>query len=51
MRLTQTYTDTLSQVYQAPSQTLGKALGVAEHAVRVFTDSEVRSSIMLQLSK
>jgi len=50
-RLTQGYADALLTLYAGPAEALGRALGVAEHAARVFTESEVRASIMLQAAR
>jgi phosphoglucan,water dikinase len=37
--------------YPRPAQQLGEALGVPHHMHQIFTESEIRASLMFQLSK
>jgi len=49
-RLTQSYTDGLLAVLPETANALGKALGIREEQVQVFTEAEVRASVVFQLS-
>ena len=51
MRLTAGYTDALLEVLPRPADQLGHALGVSDWVARTFTEGEVRSSLVFQLSK
>ncbi|KAI8466100.1 MAG: pyruvate phosphate dikinase [Monoraphidium minutum] len=51
LRLTEGYTDTLLSVLPQRAEQLGAALGVEDWVVRTFTEGEVRSSLVFQLSK
>lgn len=51
LRLTTGFTDALLGVLPRPASQLGTALGVGDWAVRTFTEGEVRSSLVFQLSK
>ncbi|KAK9842786.1 hypothetical protein WJX74_002436 [Apatococcus lobatus] len=50
-RITQVYTDTLLSLFPERATTLGKALGLEIERVQVFTEAEVRASMVFQLSK
>lgn len=50
-RLAEGFTESLIAMFSEPSRTLGRALGVAEYARSIFTEAEVRASVVFQLSK
>jgi phosphoglucan, water dikinase len=51
LRLTEGFTDALLGVLPERAAKLGHALGVEDRVVRVFTEGEVRASLVFQLSK
>jgi phosphoglucan,water dikinase len=50
-RLTSDWTEQMLATYPRPAHQLGQALGVPHHMHEIFTESEIRSSLMFQLSK
>ncbi len=50
-RLTESFTETLLDLFPTVAQRMGHALGVEEYVVNVFTESEVRASTVFQLSR
>jgi phosphoglucan, water dikinase len=50
-RLAENYTDGIVALFAKQAQMLGHALGVVEHAVRVFCEAEIRGHLVFQLSK
>ena len=50
-RLAENYSDRMMALFPERVEKLGRALGVAEHAIRVFCDAEIRAHIIFQLSK
>ncbi len=50
-RLAESYTDRISTLFQSRVQELGPALGVADHAVKVFCEGDVRGHVVFQLSR
>lgn len=50
-RLSETYCNRILKLFPAKAERLGRALGVAEHAVRVFSEADIRSHPVFQLSK
>jgi hypothetical protein len=49
--LAEDYSDRTLALFPERVEKLGRALGVAEHAIRVFCDAEIRAHIIFQLSK
>lgn len=50
-RVAESYSDRLLALFPPRVETLGRALGVDERAIRVFCDAEIRSHLVFQLSK
>ncbi|KAK9806472.1 hypothetical protein WJX73_000758 [Symbiochloris irregularis] len=50
-RLTQAFTDALLAVLPERADTLGRALGIEDERIQVFTEAEVRASVVFQLSR
>lgn len=50
-RLIDEYSEALLQIFPPKVETLGKALGIPENSVRTFTEAEIRSGIIFQVSK
>jgi phosphoglucan,water dikinase len=50
-RMTHSYTESLLEVFPDRVNKLGKALGIEEERLKVFTEAEVRASLVFQLSK
>ncbi len=50
-RLAESYTDRINGLFPPRAQEIGRALGVAEEAVRVFSEGDVRGHVIFQLSK
>ncbi|XP_021907262.1 phosphoglucan, water dikinase, chloroplastic isoform X1 [Carica papaya] len=50
-RLTEEYTEALLQIFPQKVQILGKAFGISENTVRTFTEAEIRSRVIFQVSK
>ncbi|KAK9806719.1 hypothetical protein WJX72_000486 [[Myrmecia] bisecta] len=50
-RITHTYTDAMLEVFSARANQIGRALGLQDERVSVFTEAEVRASVVFQLSK
>ena len=50
-RLAETHSQQVMALFAARAQRLGRALGVADHAIRVFGEAEVRSHLVFQLAK
>jgi phosphoglucan, water dikinase len=51
LRLAETYTHKILSLFPERSERLGRVLGVGRLAIRVFTESEIRSHPVFQLSK
>ena len=51
MRLTASYTQTLLDSLMSPAETLGGALGLEPERAKFVAESEIRSSVVFQLSK
>lgn len=51
LRFMHEFSDALVDVYGRRSHALGEALGISKHAVDVFAEAEVRSSITFQASR
>ncbi|CAL8462111.1 g1642 [Coccomyxa elongata] len=50
-RLTQGYADAMLAIFPERAATLGSALGLEPERVTVFTEAEIRASVVFQLSK
>jgi phosphoglucan, water dikinase len=50
-RLAEDFSDRILALFSQRANKLGRALGVAEHALRVFCDAEIRGHLIFQLSK
>jgi phosphoglucan,water dikinase len=50
-RLAERYSEQVISSLLSKADKLGRALGVAEHAIRVFSEAEIRSHSIFQLSK
>src|SRR5260370_25602646 len=50
-RLAEDFGDRVVALFSARAETLGRALGVAEHALRVFSEADIRGHIVFQISK
>jgi phosphoglucan,water dikinase len=50
-RLAEDFGDRVIALFSARADKLGRALGVAEHAIRVFCEADIRSHIVFQISK
>ena len=50
-RLAEDFSDRITALFPPRVEKLGRALGVAEHAIRVFCDAEIRAHLVFQLSK
>jgi phosphoglucan,water dikinase len=50
-RLAETYTDRINRLFPPRVEALGRALGVLEHAVKVFSEGDVRGHVVFQLSR
>lgn len=51
MRLSESYRDKILTLFPEKAKKLGQALGVAEHAISVYADADIRSHPVFQLSK
>jgi phosphoglucan,water dikinase len=50
-RVAETYSEQVISALLSRAEQLGRALGVAEHAIRVFCEAEIRRHLIFQLSK
>ena len=50
-RLADAYSDRAMSLFQARAARLGRALGVAEHAIQAFVEGDIRGHVVFQLSK
>ncbi len=50
-RVAEGYADRVANVLQPPVATLGRKLRVAEHAIGVFCEADIRANVVFQLSK
>ena len=50
-RLAEDYSDRVMAFFPKRVEQVGHALGIAEHAIRVFCDAEIRTHLVFQLSK
>jgi len=50
-RLAESFSECVIALLVSGAEQLGRALGVAEHAIRVFCEAEIRSHLIFQLSK
>ena len=50
-RLAEDFSDRITALFPPRVEKLGRALGVAEPAIRVFCDAEIRAHLIFQLSK
>ena len=51
LRLSGEYTDTVLTIFPARVETLGRKLGVAEDAIKFFSEGDIRGNLVFQLSK
>ena len=50
-RLAEAYCNDILSLFPEKVERLGRALGVAEHAIRVFSEADIRSHLVFQISK
>ena len=50
-RVAENYSDRITSLFPALVEQLGRALGVAEHAIRIYCEAEIRSHLSFQLAK
>ncbi|KAK4481272.1 hypothetical protein RD792_012156 [Penstemon davidsonii] len=50
-RLTEEYSEALLHIFPTKVQILGKAFGIPENTVRTYTEAEIRSGVIFQVSK
>lgn len=50
-RLADDYTEKVLTLFPESVEKLGRALGVAEHAIKVFCEADIRGNLVFQLSK
>ncbi|KAK8933206.1 hypothetical protein KSP39_PZI015865 [Platanthera zijinensis] len=50
-RMTEEYSEVLLQIFPDKVERLGQALGIPPNSVRTYTEAEIRSSIIFQISK
>ncbi|KAJ4968179.1 hypothetical protein NE237_014880 [Protea cynaroides] len=50
-RLTEEYSEELLQIFPPKVQVLGNGLGIPENTVRTYTEAEIRSGVIFQVSK
>ncbi len=50
-RITQHYSDSILKLFSDKAERLGKELGVADYAVRVFCEGDIGGSLVFQISK
>jgi phosphoglucan,water dikinase len=50
-RLAEDFGDRVVALFSARAEQLGRALGVAENAIRVFSEADIRSHVVFQISK
>jgi len=50
-RLAENFEQQTIALFSERAETLGRALGVAEHALRVFSEADIRSHLVFQVSK
>jgi len=50
-RLAEDYTDRINRLFPPRVEELGRALGVAEHALKVFSEGDIRGNVVFQLSR
>ncbi|KAI5077777.1 hypothetical protein GOP47_0007601 [Adiantum capillus-veneris] len=50
-RLSESFSDTLLQIYPNNVEKLGKAFAIPENTIRCYTEAEIRASVVFQLSK
>lgn len=50
LRLTESYTETVTELFPPTVREIGRAAGVATHAVEVFAEADVRANIVFQVS-
>ncbi len=50
-RLAESYTDRILQLFPPRVEELGRALEVAEHAIKVFSEGDIRGHVIFQLSR
>lgn len=51
LRLTERYTETVTELFPPIVREIGRAAGIATHAVEVYAESDIRASIVFQLSR
>ncbi len=50
-RLAEGYTDRINRLFPPLVEQLGQALGIADHAIKVFAEGDIRGHIVFQLSR
>jgi phosphoglucan,water dikinase len=50
-RLAENHIDRINALFSARAETLGHALGVTEHAIKVFSEGDLRGHVIFQLSR
>ena len=51
VRLCTTFSDAMQDLFLAHVGSIGRGLGVDDHAAKVFVEAEVRASVVFQLSR
>src|SRR6202040_586740 len=50
-RLAESYTDRINTLFGPRVEEIGRALGVLDHALKVFSEGDVRGHVVFQLSR
>lgn len=50
-RISESFSDTLLQIYPKNVEKLGRAFGIPENTIRCYAEAEIRASVVFQLSK
>jgi phosphoglucan,water dikinase len=50
-RLAETYSERIGRLFPPRVQELGQALGIADHAIKMFSEGDIRAHVIFQLSK
>jgi len=50
-RLAESYTDRITQLFPPRIEALGRELGVSTHAIKVFSEGDIRGNVVFQLSR
>jgi phosphoglucan,water dikinase len=50
-RVAEEYTDRINRLFPPRVEAIGRSLGIADHAIRVFSEGDVRGHVVFQLSR